>query len=150
MTSLSANHLINLWRRGTLRFPRSDDVIDHRPNGTAGLARVKCKTAVTPHSNHSAIIVPLQWRHNGLDSVSNHQPRHCLLSLLFGRRSKKTSKLRFTGLCAGNSPETGEFPAQMASNSENVSIWWRHRARGFGNSATPGLVSSWLVHLPPW
>ena len=22
---------------------------------------------------------------------------------------------------------TGEFPAQMASNAENVSIWWRHR-----------------------
>ena len=40
--------------------------------------------------------------------------------------SKKTSKLRVTGLCAGNSPGTGEFPAQMASNAENVSIWWRH------------------------
>ena len=26
----------------------------------------------------------------------------------------------------GNSPVTGEFPAQMASNTENVSIWWRH------------------------
>ena len=24
------------------------------------------------------------------------------------------------------SPGTGEFPAQMASNSENDSIWWRH------------------------
>ena len=42
------------------------------------------------------------------------------------RRSKKTSKLRVTGLCTGNSPGTGEFPAQMASNAENVSIWWRH------------------------
>ena len=31
-----------------------------------------------------------------------------------------------TGLCAGNSPVTGEFPAQMASNAENGSIWWRH------------------------
>ena len=39
---------------------------------------------------------------------------------------KKTSKLRVTGLCAGNSPVTGEFPAQMASNAEIVSIWWRH------------------------
>ena len=38
----------------------------------------------------------------------------------------KASKLRVTGLCAGNSPVTGEFPAQMASNAENVSIWWRH------------------------
>ena len=39
---------------------------------------------------------------------------------------KKTSKLRATGLCAGNSPVTGEFPAQMASNAENISVWWRH------------------------
>ena len=39
---------------------------------------------------------------------------------------KKTSKLRVTGLCARNSSVTGEFLAQMASNAENVSIWWRH------------------------
>ena len=68
----------------------------------------------------------LRWRHNGCDSVSNHQPRECLLRRLIRRTSKKTSKLRVTGLCAGNSPETGEFPAQMASNAESVSIWWRH------------------------
>ena len=42
------------------------------------------------------------------------------------RRSKKTSKLHVTGLCERNSPVTGEFPAQRASNSENVPIWWRH------------------------
>ena len=68
----------------------------------------------------------LQWRQNGHNSISNHQPRHCLLSRLFRRRLKKISKLRVTGLCAGNSPGTGEFPAQMASYAENVSIWWRH------------------------
>ena len=45
---------------------------------------------------------------------------------LFRRRSEKTSKLRVTGLCAGNSPMSGYFSAQMASNEENVSIWWRH------------------------
>ena len=71
---------------------------------------------------------PLKWRHNGCDSVSNHQPHDCLLNRLFRRRSKKTPKLRVTGLCAGNSPGTGEFPAQMASYAENVSIWWRHHA----------------------
>ena len=42
------------------------------------------------------------------------------------RRTKKTSKLRVTGLCVGNSPVTGEFAAQRASNAENVSIGWRH------------------------
>ena len=67
-----------------------------------------------------------QWHNNGGDVVSNHQPHDCLLNSLFGRRSKKTSKLCVTGLCEGNSPGTGEFPAEMASNAENVSIWWRH------------------------
>ena len=64
----------------------------------------------------------LQWRHNGRDGVSNHQPHDCLLNRLFRRRSKKTSKLRVTGFCEGNSPVAGEFPAQRASNAENVSI----------------------------
>ena len=68
----------------------------------------------------------LQWRHNWRDGISNHHPHHCLLKRLFRRRPKKTSKLRVTGLCVGNSPVTGEFPAQMASNAENVSILWRH------------------------
>ena len=47
-------------------------------------------------------------------------------SILFRRRSKKTPKVRVTGLCEGNSPGTSEFPAQMASYAEYVSIWWRH------------------------
>ena len=42
------------------------------------------------------------------------------------RRLKKTSKLRVTSLCAGNSTATAEFQAQRASNVENVSIYWRH------------------------
>ena len=39
-------------------------------------------------------------------------------TVLFRRRSKKTPKLRITGLCVGNSPVTGEFPTQMGSNAE--------------------------------
>ena len=75
--------------------------------------------------NHNSLCVilqlctkPLEWRHNGRANVSNHRPHHCLLNPLFRRRSKKTSKLCVTGLCIGNSPGTGEFPAQMASNAE--------------------------------
>ena len=58
------------------------------------------------HSKHSniSILDSLRWRQNDHDGVSNHQPHGCLLNRLFGRRSKKTSKLRVTGLCAGNSP----------------------------------------------
>ena len=51
------------------------------------------------HSLHA-----LHWRHNDQDGVSNHQPHDCSLNLLFRRRPKKTSKLRVTGLCVGNSP----------------------------------------------
>ena len=68
----------------------------------------------------------LQWCHNGHDGISNHQPQHCLLIRWFRRRSKKTSNLQVADLCTGNSPVTGEFPAQKASNADNVSIWWRH------------------------
>ena len=81
---------------------------------------------VRSHSALEGSVITLQWRHNGHDGISNHQPHHCLLDHLFRRRSKKTSKLQVTGLYVGNSPVTGEFPAQMASNAENVTIWWHH------------------------
>ena len=42
----------------------------------------------------------LPRRNNGHDGISNHQPYDCLLNCLFWGRSKKTSKLHFTGLCA--------------------------------------------------
>ena len=82
------------------------------------------------------------------------------------RRSKKTSKLRVTGLCEGNSPVAGEFPAQRASKAENVSIWWRHHAQRYCKSILGwypcisnipnnwpcagwwGLLSSWAAVTP--
>ena len=45
-------------------------------------------------------------------------------------------------ICVGNSPGTGEFPAQMASNAENVSIWWRPDAYAAGS---PYLIHWWTV-----
>ena len=92
------------------------------------IATVVLSSSMTTRDGYYLKAYPLQWLHNGRGSVSNHQPHDCLLNRWFRRRSnlKKTSKPRVTGLCAGNSPGTGEFPAQMASNAENVSIWWRH------------------------
>ena len=49
-------------------------------------------------------VYTLHWRHNDHDGVSNHQPHGWLLNRLFWCRTKKTSKLRFTGLCAWKSP----------------------------------------------
>ena len=77
--------------------------------------------------HHYSCYAPLQWRHDGLNGVSNHQPHDCLRR----HRPKKTSKLSITGLFEGNSPVTNEFPAQRASNAENASIWWHHHAPSY-------------------
>ena len=45
------------------------------------------------------------------------------------RKHQSPASLAF----AGNSPGTGEFPAQMASNAENVCIWLRHHVLFSGN-----------------
>ena len=45
-----------------------------------------------------------RWRHNDHDSVSNHQPHGGLLNRYSDADQRKTSKLRVTGLCVGNSP----------------------------------------------
>ena len=41
-------------------------------------------------------------------------------------QTKKNIKAPRHWLCPGNSLLTIEFPAEMAGNAENVSIWWRH------------------------
>ena len=80
------------------------------------------------------LLITLQWRYNERDGVSNHRRFGCLLNRWFRRRSKKT-KFRVIRLCEGNPPVTSGFPWQMASNAENISIWWRHhdmyRSRSF-------------------
>ena len=60
----------------------------------------------------------LQWGYIGRNGVLNHRRLDCLPDRLFRRRSKKTSKLRVTGLCDRNSSVTGEFPVQRVSNAE--------------------------------
>ena len=104
---------------------RSSDPINPFDPAT-GILRKNYVTIIAAGGLDHCFSRSLLRRHNGLDVVSNHQPRDCLLNRLFRRRSKKTSKLRVTGLCTGNSPMTGEFPAQRNRYTENVSIWWRH------------------------
>ena len=66
-------------------------------------------------TNDDLVHWTLEWRNNEHDGVPNHQHHDCLLNPFFRRRSKTTSKLRAMGLCVGNSPVTGEFPAQRTS-----------------------------------
>ena len=92
---------------------------------------------------HVMVSSTLQWCHNERDGVSKHLPHDCLLNRLYRRRSRKTSKLRVAGLCAGNSPVTGEFPLQWASNAENVSIWWRHHEVVHYTIRVQNIVERW-------
>ena len=117
----SINHHIFLWESGDRADTSLTLILSYRH----GNAHYNKKLQLRRSHDRSKFIT-LRWRHNDHAGVSNHQPHGCLLNRLFRRKSKKTSKLRVTGLCAGNSPGTGEFPAQMASYAENVSIWWRH------------------------
>ena len=43
-----------------------------------------------------------------------------------GANQRKQQSSVSLACCEGNSPVTGEFPSQMASYAEDVSIWWRH------------------------
>ena len=98
------------------------------------------------------VVYSLQWRRNEHNGVSNHQPHDCLLNRLFRQRSKKISKLCVTGLCVGNSPGTGEFPAQKASNVENVSIWWRHHVSSDRSMRTKPFHGpyGWPTYIKPY
>ena len=78
--------------------------------------------SVTKHCSPTS----LQWRHNGLDGISNLQLHDCLLNRLFKAQIKENIKAPRHWFCEGNSPVTGEFPTQRTSNAENVSIWRRH------------------------
>ena len=78
--------------------------------------------------------ITLHWRHNDHDGVSNHQPHGCLLTRLLRGRSKKTSKLRVTGLCGGNSPGSVNSPhkgpvTRKMFPFDDVIINWMHSSR---------------------
>ena len=78
-------------------------------------------------SGHEGIL--LQWHQNERDGVSNHQPHNCLLNGLFRPKSNKTSKLRVTGLCVGNSlgpvnsPHKGPVTQKMFSFDDVIMLW---------------------------
>ena len=73
------------------------------------------------------VILSLHRRHRERNGVSNHRRLDCLLHRLFRRRSKKTSKLRVTGVCEGNPSVTDGFPHKGPVTRKMFSFdEWRH------------------------
>ena len=104
-----SNHIAYFYA-DVYNFPSSKLCAMSRPNSVQNLIRCPLSFLIT-----------LQWRHNEHYGVSNHR-----ISTVYSTVCSGADQINITGLCEGNSPVTGEFPAQMASNRENVSIWWRH------------------------
>ena len=77
---------------------------------------------------HSIGILILCILYRGIMSamVSRITSVSIVYSTVCSGADKKTSKIRVTGLCVGNSPVTGELPTHRANNTESVSICWRH------------------------
>ena len=90
--------------------------------GLCLLSRVPARTA----REHGLINVTLQWRYKKHDGVSNNKPHDCLPNRSFRYSWKEISKLRGTDLCEGNSPVTGEYPAQRASDAQTASLLCTH------------------------
>ena len=94
------------------------------------IAKPGNKKAAHPWPDAYDVVVfdTLHWRHNDHDGISNHQLHGCLLNRLFRCRSKKTSKLRVTGLCVGNSlgpvnsPHKGPVTQKMFSFDDVIMI----------------------------
>ena len=84
------------------------------------------------HFNYSDVIMA-RWRLNSPASRLFTQP------FIPGQIKESIKAPRHWPLC-GNSPVTGELTAQMGSNAENISIWWRHH----GNGVSWGILFTWL------
>ena len=95
----------------------------------------------------------LQWRHNDYDSVSNHQLHGCLLDRLFKPRSKKTPKLRVTGLCVGNSPGPVNSPhkgpvTRKMFPFDDVIMW--NLNKKYKHFHTANYIWKWPVQKAPF
>ena len=73
------------------------------------------------------IIITVRYCYVIMGAMASHITTSRLFTQPFIQAQIKESikAPRHWPLC-GNSLVTGEFPAQMARNAENVSIWWRH------------------------
>ena len=86
---------------------------------------------------HGDIHDPLQWRHNGLYGVSNHQPHHCLLSRLFGRRSASLAFVRHRSSWTYRIARKKKcickryFSSTMIWTPVTSVSWWRHQVEAF-------------------
>ena len=84
--------------------------------------------------------VALQWRHNGRDSVSNHQPHHCLLNRLFSADLRKHQSSVSLAFVQGihrwpvNSPHKWPVTWKMFPFDDVIMSPWKQLGCHFANN----------------
>ena len=71
----------------------------------------------------------LQWRHNGRDGVSNHQPHYCLLNRLFKAQIKENIKAPRHWPLWGDSRHKWPVTRKMFPFDDVIMIWIPYRFR---------------------
>ena len=121
-----------IWTRSLLRFPKGKQEKILNNIGKISVNTNNTKTYTMGQNIYINTLKCSGYDHAHTifhDGVSNYQPHHCLLNRLFGRRSRKASKLRVTGLCAGNSPgpvnspHKGPVTRKMVPVDDPIMAW---------------------------
>ena len=121
-----------IWTRSLLRFPKGKQEKILNNIGKISVNTNNTKTYTMGQNIYINTLKCSGYDHAHTifhDGVSNYQPHHCLLNRLFGRRSRKASKLRVTGLCAGNSPgpvnspHKGPVTRKMVTVDDPIMAW---------------------------
>ena len=69
----------------------------------------------------------LLWGHNERDDVLNHWVSIVCSTVCSGANQRKHQSSVSLTFVRGDTPVTDGFPSQRASNTWNISIWWRHQ-----------------------
>ena len=82
--------------------------------------------------------VSLKWRHKWNGAMASQ-----ITSLTFVYSTVYSGEIKENI----KAPVTGEFPAQMTSNAENASIWWRHHGNGtkYGQIKARNSLNNWTL-----
>ena len=79
---------------------------------------------------HPGTFIPVKYHYNDviMSAVASQITSLTIVypTVYSGADQRENQISALLALCAGNSPVTGEFPTQRASNAENASIWRRH------------------------
>ena len=107
---------------------------------------------------YQIVSLALHWRHSDHDGVSNHQLHDYLLNRLFGRRSKKASKLwipRTKGQLRGKCFHlmTSSW-GRMATNSQlivkSIGFHWAGLATWSYSRHDDSIVAFYIISGYPW